>query len=304
MPITVPPRAPAVPELNALRGVDPHLYESFKKFYDWAQQMSQWAANLQITSVNPVPVPPVPGAAPTVTAIAPPNGPAAGGTAVTITGTGFQFGATATIGGVAIVSPVAVSPTTLTGTTGAHASGAVDVVVTNPDAQGGTLAAAFTYISPVVAYILTQTLGTLRNDIDRYGGFSFATDANAPTVTALGRWKVAGSTQTHNVFLFQYVDGVGGDVQIATVAVDTTLGADGDYQYVDLGAPVTLLAGTSYYVVSEEFAAGDQWYDGDTTLDSFTFGTLGSGAFSTVLGSVDFDAPACSFVPVNFKVQL
>src|SRR5439155_22862584 len=40
--------------------------------------------------------------APTVTSIAPSNGPSAGGTAVTISGTDFQAGASATIGGVAL----------------------------------------------------------------------------------------------------------------------------------------------------------------------------------------------------------
>src|SRR4029077_16747530 len=40
-----------------------------------------------------------------------------------------------------------VSSTSITATTPAHAAGAVDVVVTNTDAQGGTLTGGFTYTS-------------------------------------------------------------------------------------------------------------------------------------------------------------
>lgn len=89
----------------------------------------------------------VPVAAPTVTQIAPPNGPATGGTTVTITGTGFQTGATVAIGGVAATGVSVGSSTSITSTTGAHAAGAASVVVTNPDSQSGTLTNGFTYTS-------------------------------------------------------------------------------------------------------------------------------------------------------------
>jgi hypothetical protein len=83
--------------------------------------------------------------APLITAVDPPSGPAAGGTAVTITGTGFGGpGTTVTFGGVA--APVTGgSATSLQVTTPSHAAGAVDVVVTNPDAQAATKPAGFAY---------------------------------------------------------------------------------------------------------------------------------------------------------------
>ncbi len=84
---------------------------------------------------------------PTVAGVAPSSGPAAGGTAVTISGAGFQAGATVTIGGVsAAVGPV--TATSISATTPAHAAGPVDVTVTNPDGQVSTLAAGFTYQAP------------------------------------------------------------------------------------------------------------------------------------------------------------
>ncbi len=78
--------------------------------------------------------------APTVSAITPERPePPAGGTAVTITGTGFLAGATVSLGGTAATGVTVVNSTSITATTAAHAAGAVNVVVTNTDAQSGTL---------------------------------------------------------------------------------------------------------------------------------------------------------------------
>ncbi|MGC1265311.1 MAG: IPT/TIG domain-containing protein [Candidatus Acidiferrum sp.] len=85
---------------------------------------------------------------PTVSAISPANGPAAGGTAVTITGTNFASGATVTIGGTAATSVVVVSSTSITATTPAHASGAATVTVT-VNGQSGSLTNGFTYNAAV-----------------------------------------------------------------------------------------------------------------------------------------------------------
>ena len=87
--------------------------------------------------------------APAITSINPTSGSTAGGTSVTITGTSFVSGATVKLGGTAATNVNVNSSTTITATTPAHAAGAVDVVVTNPDAQVGTLAGGFTYVTPV-----------------------------------------------------------------------------------------------------------------------------------------------------------
>ncbi len=85
---------------------------------------------------------------PSVSGITPISGPTAGGTAVTINGSNFVSGATVTIGGTAATAVTVSNSTTITATTPAHAAGAVSVVVTNPDAQSGTLTNGFTYTSP------------------------------------------------------------------------------------------------------------------------------------------------------------
>jgi hypothetical protein len=86
--------------------------------------------------------------APTVTSISPGNGPLIGGTAVTITGTGFRSGATVSIGGTGATSVVVVSASQITARTPAHACGSNNVVVTNSDGQSGTKVGAFYYDVP------------------------------------------------------------------------------------------------------------------------------------------------------------
>ncbi|CAN5568645.1 hypothetical protein BH10ACT1_BH10ACT1_25350 [soil metagenome] len=94
---------------------------------------------------SPTAVAPVP----TATSLTPDQGPVAGGTGVTITGSGFVAGQTSvTIGGntVPAANVTVNSDTSLTFTTPAHTAGPVDVTVTTP---GGTSTPAldFTYIA-------------------------------------------------------------------------------------------------------------------------------------------------------------
>lgn len=84
-------------------------------------------------------------APPVLLSIDPDFGLDTGGTSVTLTGTGFRAGASVTFGGTSATSVVVVNSTTITCDTPAHASGLVDVVVTNDDAQSSTLEGGFTY---------------------------------------------------------------------------------------------------------------------------------------------------------------
>ncbi len=86
---------------------------------------------------------------PTVTSVSPNNGPVAGGTAVTITGTNFASGATVTFGSAAATSVAVVNSTTITAKTPAGSAGAVTVTVTNSGGLSGNLASGFTYNASV-----------------------------------------------------------------------------------------------------------------------------------------------------------
>ena len=86
--------------------------------------------------------------APTVDSVSPDKGPQAGGTEVTITGSGFTQGAKVTFGGQEAANvQVASGGTSITAATPAAAElGAVPVEVANSDGQKGSLANGFTYV--------------------------------------------------------------------------------------------------------------------------------------------------------------
>jgi len=81
-------------------------------------------------------------------------------------------------------------------------------------------------------------------------------------VTALGRWVVSGNRGAHTVKL---VDAsTGADVPGASTSVVTAGGPSDRFAYANLAAPVTLRVNGSYYLVSQEAAGADSWYDYDT----------------------------------------
>ncbi|MHB1047383.1 MAG: IPT/TIG domain-containing protein [Thermoanaerobaculia bacterium] len=125
------------------------------------------------TPAGPAPVPP------TVTSVSPSTGSTAGGTAVTITGTNFQSGATVSFGGTNATGVTVASATSLTATTPAHSAGAVSVTVTNTDGGIGTLASGFTYVAPplVLSSISPKTGPTTGNTLVSLGGSGFASGA-------------------------------------------------------------------------------------------------------------------------------
>jgi hypothetical protein len=133
-----------------------------------------------------------------VSAVAPLFGSTGGGTAVTITGTGFQSGATVQIGGSAATSVVFVSSTTLTAVTPAHATGKVNVQVTNPGAASATLTNGYFYSPPSSLsdlYTLTPCrLVDTRNASGPLGGPALGASAQR-TFTAVGNCGIpAGAT--------------------------------------------------------------------------------------------------------------
>jgi len=115
------------------------------------------SANVVVT-VSPNSSPPLSGGftyevTPTVTGVTPSSGPTAGGTKITITGTGFVTGATVTIGGIAATVVTVVNTTSIIATTPAGTAGAQSVIVTTPGGPG-TLTNGFTYeVTPTVTNI-------------------------------------------------------------------------------------------------------------------------------------------------------
>ena len=129
--------------------------------------------------------------------------------------------------------------------------------------------------------------GTLRGSqesggLNGYVGAKITVGDRPIVVTDLGRIFVKGNTQAHEVLLVT-TDG-------KTIASATVQGGTyGKYTYAKLNAPVTLNAGTSYYLVSKEFLDGDYWYHSDSFI-SFADG-------------IHCDALCYSFDGVNWGVE-
>ena len=84
-------------------------------------------------------------AAPVVTSINSTSGPRRGGRPVTIEGSNFQSGATLVFGRSRATTVVIESPTVISAMTPSRRDGTVDVTVTNPDGQAGTLEGGYTF---------------------------------------------------------------------------------------------------------------------------------------------------------------
>lgn len=182
---------------------------------------------------------------PSVTGISPNNGSTLGTALVTIRGTGFdarEGGPRVTFDGVP-VTVTFVTSTTITTTAPAHAAGAVDVVVTNPDGQSARLAQAFTYFVEQ-PYAVRASVNTVA------AGGQLSVTWTAPKGGGsdwIGLFKV-GDPNTNYELWWKYTEGgVSGTLTLAAPA------QPGQYEfryllddgYVDVvrSGPVTVTAG-------------------------------------------------------------
>jgi hypothetical protein len=112
--------------------------------YEYAVEAFNEAGSSPLSNVEAAVIPgdPAPGY------INPVRGRTLGGTLVTITGSGFQPGATVKFDGVLATNVTVLSCTSIQCRTPQHAAGTVDVRVTNPGGGYGILPAAFEYYKP------------------------------------------------------------------------------------------------------------------------------------------------------------
>ena len=138
----------------------------------------------------------------TIDTVSPTSGPASGGTGVTLTGSGFTVATSLTFGGTAATSLNVVSSTSVTAVTPAHATGAVNVVITTPSGSG-TKTNGYTYATTAVGQSAyggkIACLNTGNNliaatadnsTIIQWGGFGTTTGATSTT---------NGATNTANI---------------------------------------------------------------------------------------------------------
>jgi IPT/TIG domain len=253
--------------------------------------------------------------APTVTAVAPNNGPSSGGTSITISGTGFQTGATATIGSVALTAVAVVDTSTITGTTGAHAAGLVDAVVTNPDTQSGRCVGCYTYNAapaPTVASITPANGPSSGGTSVTVGGTNIQTGATATIggvalsgVTVVDAATITGTTGAHAASTSNLVVVTNPDAQSGTCACT--------YTYDPAPAPTvtgvspasgSTVGGTSVSISGAGFQSGATVSFGGAALTSVsvvnattitgTTASHGVGTVDVLVTNPDAQSGSCS----------
>ncbi|MGQ9592492.1 MAG: IPT/TIG domain-containing protein, partial [Planctomycetota bacterium] len=139
---------------------------------------------------------------PRVDRVEPSFGPAAGGTPVTIGGAGFLAGAQVFFGGSPAAGVSVPGSDVIRCLTPAHAAGAVDVVVRNPDGQQGTLPAGFQYrpgpfiesVSPASGPAAGGTEVTILGGAFESGAAVLFGDTPAAAVTVVSAAEIRATT--------------------------------------------------------------------------------------------------------------
>jgi hypothetical protein len=143
----------------------------------------------------------------TLTSVSPGLGTTAGGSPITINGSGFVSGAAVNVGGAAATNVVVVSAIKITAKTPAHAAGIVNVAVTNADTSTATLTSGFRY----QAIVFDPNADTVIDPADIFfiinylflGGQKPSAVPNVPRAMAAGTevTKIAGSISLGNPVL-------------------------------------------------------------------------------------------------------
>ncbi|HEV7524756.1 MAG TPA: IPT/TIG domain-containing protein, partial [Acidimicrobiia bacterium] len=236
--------------------------------------------------------------APTVTSVSPTSGPAAGGTSVTITGTGFTGATAVNFGATAATTFTVNNATTITATSPAHSAGAVDVTVTTPNGTSATSANdQFTFVAAPTVTSVSPTSGPAAGgtSVTITGtGFTGATAVNfgaaaATTFTVNNATSITATSPAHSA----------GTVDTTVTTPGGTSATSAADQFTFLAAPtVTSVSptsgpaagGTSVTITGTGFTGATAVNFGATAATTFTVNnatsiTATSPAHST--GTVD-----------------
>jgi Flp pilus assembly pilin Flp len=169
---------------------------------------------------------------PVISNVGPTSGPAAGGTTVTVSGSGFSTTAgatTFTFGGTAAASVTCSSTIRCDVVTPAHAVGAVNVVVT-VGGQSGTLTNGFTF-NPVVSSV-SPNFSALAGGISvTVTGAGFSTTAGATTFTFDGAAATGVSCSSTTSCTMTTPAGTAGPADVAVTVSAITATLTGGYTY-------------------------------------------------------------------------
>ncbi len=233
-------------------------------------------------------------APPSVSSISPNTGATAGGTVVTITGTGFTSSATVSFGAVAGTAVTVTSSSSITATSPAQAAAVVDVTVTT---VGGTSAKVagdqFTYTAPVPTVSAISpasgpasggtTVTVTGTGLTAATGVSFGTvAATSVTVASDTSLTAAAPAGTGTV-----------DVTVTTAGGTSAKSAADQFTYTSCSAPtVSAIAptggpaagGTSVTITGTNFEVGSG-SSATCQASAVNFGSTPAGAGSVIINS-------------------
>ena len=157
-----------------------------------------------------------------------------------------------------------------------------------PPASGGT------------AFVTGQTLGTVRRDYSGFVGMQIRVGTNPLTITGVGRIVAPGDSGTHLVKIVNA--STGQDVPGASATVATAGATAGTYVYAAVNS-VVLNANAAYYILTQETAGGDPWYDFNTLVQTTNVANTVSAVYYYGSTYYNMGSTGLSYGPVNFQYQ-
>jgi hypothetical protein len=150
----------------------------------------------------------------------------------------------------------------------------------------------------ITSFITSAMIGTTAA-AGGFFGMAITVGPNPILVKALGRGVVAGNTQIHIVKIVEA--STKQDVLNAAAAVFTSGGANGEIRYAALATPVPLSANTSYYIVSQEMAGGDRFFNHDTSVVTTNVASVRSAVAGDGTTYNEDSPPGQSYALVDFQ---
>ena len=228
---------------------------------------------------------------PVITSLAPVTGPAAGGTRVTITGTGFQPGASVSFDGQP-ATVLSVSPTSVVVSTPARAPGLAGLMLTNPDSQSASRSNAYTYgnTGPFITHVLPDSGPASGGTTVSVVGGGFAVNA-AVTFDGVAARVVS---RADGVLTVQSPAHATGAVAVAVINGDSTAIRPSGFSYASADETFVryFAEGASGSFFQTRFAVANPHTEAVTVTVTFT-DTLGTPT------SVDVTVPALSRVTLD-----
>jgi hypothetical protein len=236
--------------------------------------------------------------APAVTGLSPSSGPMAGGTSVTVSGSGFAGATAVAFGGTPAASFTVTSDTTITAVAPARAAGVVHVTVTTPAGTSSTSAASeYAYVPPApsVSQILVGTGPATGGTLLTIGGANLAGatavtfGGTAASFTVVSNTTITATTPAHSA----------GTVDVRVTTPGGTSSAQAAARFVYVACPSGCAAQTAAAELAGGGGAGSyvaQAADGEVTLAPAFGAEFGGGALPTGLTAAPWAAGGAATV--------